>query len=333
MFLVILQHSGIPIETYLLAFHMPLFFLLSGYTVYELETQGKFLYNKSLSSYVGGSFCKLLIPYFVFEIVNLILSIVRDFMNGNNSVELFDALYCIVTCSNTESYQGICMRFWFLPCIFIANIFFWVILRIISKYNNQRQKLILIFLCVLLTIASYVVSTYMDKLLFEADVALLGLTFILLGYICGAAIKRHMNYFNKKIDILFAIAGVILLIIGVKFNNESVLMYDNQYGIYGLFWLGCIGGIVLFLVIDKYIYQVSNITIRKIVAWFGRNSLVIFPVHLLIIRILKPIMRSIVHHSPWYIVFLITAILVYPICETINKYFPWAAGKMRYTSK
>ena len=65
MLLVLLHHSDLPQGKWILVFHMPLLFFLSGYTMYLRPHTGR------LRSFITGRFLRLMVPYFLFEGLNL----------------------------------------------------------------------------------------------------------------------------------------------------------------------------------------------------------------------------------------------------------------------
>ena len=94
------------------------------------------LYDKRFVDYAKSRFIRLIIPYFSFEFLNLMLSIIYNFMICGNSFEMPSALFCIITCSNSSMYPGLCMRFWFLPCLFVTDLLLWGILRVRKKISR-----------------------------------------------------------------------------------------------------------------------------------------------------------------------------------------------------
>lgn len=65
--LVLLHHSGVPGGDWILAFYMPLLFFISGYTDFLRKREWKFL------DYIRTRFMRLMVPYFLFELANLLL--------------------------------------------------------------------------------------------------------------------------------------------------------------------------------------------------------------------------------------------------------------------
>lgn len=103
--LVVLGHifSGGNVKTYIYSFHMPLFFIISGYLFnYSNVKSFKEFINKKIKAY--------LIPYVTFSIINIL------------GYYLLSGLSLIVLRNNlleTIKFCGI-GALWFLPVLFIA---------------------------------------------------------------------------------------------------------------------------------------------------------------------------------------------------------------------
>jgi len=77
--LVLYHHSMAPYNEYILQFHMPALFILSGYTEYIINK------DKSLGKYIKSKFLRLIVPYFSFEVLILYcLRLVNVWMEISN---------------------------------------------------------------------------------------------------------------------------------------------------------------------------------------------------------------------------------------------------------
>lgn len=65
MLLVLLHHSSVPNGEWILAFHMPLLFLLSGYADAHRERLG-LSHPRKFTEYFFNRFRRLVVPYFLF---------------------------------------------------------------------------------------------------------------------------------------------------------------------------------------------------------------------------------------------------------------------------
>ena len=144
MLSVLFHHSGAPLGEYILQFHMPALFVLSGYTEFILNKQ------KPLKTYIVSKFYRLIIPYLCFEFINLLLYILRDCICGPATFSPFSALISIIACINNP-FSGLYGRLWFLPAIFVSSVFSYLIKRLC-----KNSYLGIAICCFLMTILSYV---------------------------------------------------------------------------------------------------------------------------------------------------------------------------------
>ena len=106
---VILGHCEPPFDKIIYSFHMPLFFLISGYL---------FKSKKNIKDYLKKIFLKYIIPYFLLCIINLLLVTIidRDFK--------INYVIGILYSRGTTSWLPNCSPLWFLTCITVALFIF-----------------------------------------------------------------------------------------------------------------------------------------------------------------------------------------------------------------
>lgn len=112
------------------AFHMPLFFFISGLVFKPVA-------NKSLTSIVLKFARQLLIPYYLFAVMTYLFSFVSQIISqtaGNISLsstgyQLFGILYG----SGSNGMLGYNVVLWFLPCLFITKLIFAFVTKKILK--------------------------------------------------------------------------------------------------------------------------------------------------------------------------------------------------------
>lgn len=173
--------------------------------------------------------------------------------------------------------------------------------------------------------------------IFMIQQSFMAATFLLLGGAC----KKYLNCLEDGkfhwwglVIILAGCAGVIL---SYSMNDDRVLMLFNQYSNYGWFFLGAFAGIAASLAMGKYLYLVfstigvSNAVMRfsyGLMMWIGFNSLVLFPVHLIVNHYFSILYKSLgINHFP--LRFAAMLIVGIPVCNVITNYLPWMLGQSR----
>ena len=105
------------------SFHMPVFFVLSGYTFKASTPFKEFLRKKAKS---------LLLPYFSFVLITSLYEILLSLLRGNLKTFFTDiktsALNTIFITSN--SYF---LNLWFLPALFVGLVFIYFAFKISTK--------------------------------------------------------------------------------------------------------------------------------------------------------------------------------------------------------
>lgn len=315
MLLVLLHHSEIPYNQFILAFHMPLLFFLSGYTASFTEKQTAFF------SYVKSRFFRLIVPYLVAEFLYLAAWILSLSTAGFHQ-SITQALFSILTCLNTEGYTGYMCRLWFFPCMFVSEIYFYFIKKACAGKALR-------FFCT--AIVLFVLSWFNCKVLpfrlpFTLDTALLATAFLVLGYCLAPQITLLLSKKHLLVDGVVFIGMFYILYICIFAKGSTCLMYDNQYGPFLLSVFAAFCGILAFLIGVKWLRAImEKIPAGKnLVLWYGFHSLATYPVHLAVkIFLLDRFGPNI----PWRIMFVSLFFANIPIVNLITRHLPFMLGR------
>ena len=143
--LVVLGHTyGIPqiANDILNSFHMPLFFIISGF-LYNEEKYNRYCFKQVFAK----KFKNYLIPYFSFAFINLILQILWNIVIKKQIVDIHFIFYNIkgiLLCQADINHMPNCSPIWFLISIFTASIIFWLIMKYAKKFVAIISLLFLI---------------------------------------------------------------------------------------------------------------------------------------------------------------------------------------------
>ena len=314
--LVLYHHATAPLHTYISQFHMPALFILSGYTEFLLNRKKPFL------AYVKSKFFRLIVPYICFEVLNLLAYFFMKLLFLNVEFSFSDACISIITCIN-NTYTGLYGRLWFLPAIFIVSIFSYFI-KHITKNNTYLVSLF----CLLAFALSYISASVLpDRLPFTIDIAFLGTAFFLLGHICGNLIRSFFEGSKHLLTVLCLIVFGFLYILFNKIASPACHMYINEYSDFPFMILCATLGTAIVFIVAKYLfYVVAKITvIKNIIYWYSVNSLAVFPIHLTVNALARPLLRR-VGLDNWICLFIIMLISTIPIVNIISNYFPFMLG-------
>ncbi|MUH38098.1 hypothetical protein D9O36_19775 [Zobellia amurskyensis] len=332
IFLVLLHHSGI-LQPYILAFHMPIFFVLSGYILNMKE--GK---QERFSVYFKKRFNRLVIPYLLFELLNLVTAMVfhNTFkimgLGEVYHVEIGYAIRDILLCIESSHYIGVTNLFWFLPCLFVADLFIWFIDRLLRKISPHRTDFSFQYLVVfaIFVAVSFLLSESIDfRLPFTLDTSSMATAFIALGYASRGLIDKFYNQ-NMYYQAAYVLIGVLGIVFAVEMNSGLFLMFINEYGNYFYAIVGALSGTLFFF---NFIFLFEKILPKKALIFLSINSLIFYPIHLDILafigKVFSYLNTSKIEWSLPYLNAIITMLIIIPCIYLVNRYLPVLSGKKK----
>ena len=230
--LVIIGHSSfVPNNAKLLlyAFHIPLFFFLSGFTlnVRKYETFSGYFLNK-----LKG----LVVPFFL---LNSFVFLFQLFVMYPDQVLSFNILHFIKQLLLSDRLH-IYFQLWFLNVLFLAHVFSYFILK--RTWNWGQWVIIILSLLVLVYLGQKVYEREY-YLIWNIDLVPVAMIFIFLG----VWTKNNLHQLEKYFSIYFLPIGLILTNYSSKLNYrlsgyQIVDLYYQQIGNHFLFYLAAISG-------------------------------------------------------------------------------------------
>lgn len=230
------------------SFHMPLFFMLSGYFYSPQDT-------KTLAVKMAKS---LLIPYLIVAVI--IASYKYSLSEVIDTVVFADGYHSHTLIWNSERFIG---TLWFLPALFWCRIVYNTLGK--SKYATVMALAISVF------------SYFLGKYIINIPLGLLEGTQALVFYAAGYYLKFWNDYSKICLCVCFLIWSVSIYIGGLS-------MADFSYRCYPLNVAGAICGVfIIYKVISVIKDRVINLSaVFKYIAWIGKNSLYFLCIHALL---------------------------------------------------
>ena len=139
---VILGHISSPFWTFIFSWHMPLFFMVSGFFIN---------FEWSIKEFIIKDFNKLMIPYVIFALLGLLLEILKRLILHWNNLDILVQLKWIFWSMDHAGlihHYGFVLRF--LPALLIARISLFVLYRILQNTQYQIYYTFLIVVVFLL---------------------------------------------------------------------------------------------------------------------------------------------------------------------------------------
>ena len=289
---VVLGHCVVKtdlIHKFIFSFHMPLFFILSGYCFHAEK------YNK-MSEVLKNRGKALLIPYCKFWLLGLIVTVLVP--NWRNSLTIKGIL--------TDWYLGYpetvhITSIWYLISLFGITVVYYI-LYMMAKATNKKC---IIYIGIALSgIAGY--SVYVVKLLMGVgdksedaaskialpggrlpltiDASLMALVFFALGILVyKKGWIKNIKY--KKISIVI---GLLLVIAIGTFGNVRVNIHGCSYGNLIYFFTAALGGVIMVIAVGQWLSASKNslcMLLKRIFTFYGKNSLFMFALQSLLIHL------------------------------------------------
>lgn len=291
--LVIAGHvvsSDTEIKRVLYAFHMPLFFMLSGMLLkpraaYGFETWKTLLIKKLRA---------LMLPYFVWALVY------SSFSFKHLALIVYGTRETLIAAESLTSL-------WFLPVMFLAFLYAEIILAISSKAGKHQTvaEVAGIVVCFLIGFILPHNGTYGDP--WGLDVAFIAAAFMLLGMLA----REGIDLIKKEAWMAVAAAiACVVFIVTVRFSSSPVgyvLMANAEYGNPFIFVVNAVAGSLLIITLSSLISALFKRT--RLLQWIGTRTLGIFVVHKPIVELSRSITTKVgLSFDNAGIVFIITLI-------------------------
>lgn len=313
LLLMVIGHLGIkkwPIQ-YIYAFHMPLFFMLSGMTIRK---------TSHFKDYFIKRIRRLLIPYILFAAI----------------YSLPGAKYWALDLygSRGSLYAAASLTpLWFLPALFVADVLFQIMLQICRKKVTTTRTDIYVYISVESAIfgalgvllASYKIFNIGWP--FGIEIALIAMPFIAIGWI----IKEHFHSWGGVFRIIGMIVMLSISLFLYRFNlppsvTEGFNHVEMSIGSCGnilLFYLnavtGSVGVIMLASLICRaaFLRELGKCTLSCLVT----HGFIISSVYGILNRVGIPLGVSSL------IAFICVLVLIYPIQKILEGFAPNLIGK------
>ncbi len=220
------------------AFHMPMFFLISGFLFQEKRTE-------SFRDYLIRKAKALLIPYAVFGLAHYFIWVLCPvFRQEEISLK---PLWHLLWINTTK--LPIAGALWFLTALFFASVLFFILRRKISNDKALAGIVILLAICGHLCVKFLPV-----RLPWALDAAFVGIGLFLIGFY----LKKYKEHpiVNRTLHMSFGqfvISGVICFVL--IWLNRDINMRTGQYTYIVLFWINAVLASVLLYNVSGWIAE------------------------------------------------------------------------------
>ena len=308
LFVVIAHHlqDSENILWWIYSFHMPLFFLISGY-LYEYRRK-----ESTIKEVIISGLKTFIWPYCTFNIIIILWWIILGaVLNAQPEESIVEIILRFLT---TYGYHAM----WFLPTMFQVSF--------TSKiFKSRKRWVILIFSVAVGCMLSYLVNStillpgYWRYVAMYLGRFMLGLSFVEIGRYIFMLVKK----FNSSMEWVILIVSLCISLLFYK-ENIFVSMVFCRIGNPIMYYLiACSGSICILLLAKK----ITNTWIGQKLCFWGKNSLIVMAVHMDISIEIAWIILGITNLSTIFsfrdtsiLAILIELVILFYIVKIVNRY-------------
>ena len=259
---IIIGHLGSSqINRVVFTFHVPLFYIITGY----------FINTKySIKEFIKRKFKRLVIPYLITSMVIVLIS----YILSNN---LYDVkrwvMASIYGAGDNHNFLGYSFQsigaIWFLLSCFFGSI----ILRILL---NTKKSIRIISVTVLFIVGYFSAKIVWLPLSIQAGFC--AVLFMYIGYLVNTYFDRYRDIYLKHKKIIIICSCIIWIQFIYNFKSFWLVHCDIGRGIIDI--IGCLCACYIVVLISRII-KIKTRVLSKILKFIGRSSLLILCIHVI----------------------------------------------------
>lgn len=329
-----IQYISENFRNFIVAFHIPLFFIIAGMLICIHEED-----KKSLAKTVMKKSRSILQPYFIFSLIFIVAQYEAYRIGSSITLELVKQNIYL-----TFIFYGMSV-IWFLGALFTGEMAFLVVIKCFRK---KWTPLVLVVWMVISCIANRALQyyrgvygnfPYMNYLAYFLQMIIrIGIIafFIGLGFYFWT-IRQRIKISSLSAGLLGA-AGLLATVFISRFNGGVDLHYmvfHNEL----LYFCGTITGSIGVLGICYGLKDFIKFPLLKILEFYGKNSLIVMLTHvdtylmyastIVVMHFNKDILDYQGNIRFCVELFLLVTIVEAVVIVVVNRYFPWMVGKRR----
>lgn len=321
IYLMILGHIGttdLNIRQLLYTFHMPCFFIISGY----LHKQGS---TKTIFKYLFTPVLIISIFCFIYRCINLYFVMNIPF---SINIYIFYPLNGLILAPTSGISADIFTGLWYIENLLVLKILF-----------SNIQKTFLHFIILLITI------TYTSLKYFQFWTFSDALENILLERIFYCYFFFYVGYYIKKFDLLrnnsqillsnkniVIFIPILILLIFLSSKSGFIDIYNNQYGkVSILFYIIPCCWFVMFHIFFTKISSVASLqsTNQSVIQTLSNGTLLILGTHSIVLQCFLRLQKHLGITFPYWFTGILTLVILYLPIYICERKFPIILGKKK----
>lgn len=272
IFFVVLGHPRAvedygEVERFLYAFHMPLFFVMSGIFL----KQKSYYSIQSWKAFFRKNLLGLFVPYIIWAAIYMPFTY----------ISVGKALYgSWIVLRNTQTLSSL----WFLPVLFMARTYQEAMMHIAWKFQWNPRKAAIV--CAVLFFILGMALPHNNTgdgigMPWGFDIAFVASAFMLLGYLGRPCLEKLAVQGGIR-NLVIAVVSLFLLLIGIRFTHYSevhpfMLMANAEFGSPILCLINGITGSLMVIMTA----QIADcfLKYRSWILYIGQNTMGIYLIH------------------------------------------------------
>lgn len=324
IFLVVLGHPRAvedygTVERFLYAFHMPLFFVMSGIFLKQKSNYG----IQSWKGFFKKNLLGLFVPYIIWA------AIYMPFTYISEGKVLYGSW---IVLRNTQTLSSL----WFLPVLFMARTYQEAAMHVAWKFKWNPRKFAIV--CMFLFFIVGMVLPHNNTgdgigMPWGFDIAFVAGAFMFMGYLGRPYLEKLVECGNL-IKLAIAVASLILLLIGIHFADYSetypfMLMANAEFGSPVLCMINGLTGSLMVIMIAQLISHFLKH--RKWILYIGQNTMGIYLIHKTFLQGLYNMTLNVAPGTPYLIRAIVISCIaiIFSLClmGIISKYIAEILGR------
>jgi fucose 4-O-acetylase-like acetyltransferase len=273
---VIIGHIATPLSAFIYLWHIPFFFILSGYTLSTTKPLPSFFWKQTKS---------LLFPFFLFGVLGICAELLKRRLLPNYTYihqqlplsEYFLGLLWEMSIEDLPHYGFV---LWFLAALFWAKSITFFLL----KHKSSQFQLALVILC-------FLAGIRWSELPLGLSTGLLGVWWVWIG-------TRFSQYQAKLVfSRLHALVFFILMLVTTTIASQQFslnIAYRNVPEPLLTLLISSLFSLSLLIVLKSWQFNIS------VLSWIGQHSLFLLIVHPYVNNV-GYLLTSLLIPQPWYI--------------------------------
>lgn len=259
--------------TFVYAFHIPLFFFLSG-MVFVKDKYHNF------SSFVMRRIHTLIIPYLIYSFVTWVVWVAFSYATHAHVESYWMPLLETLIGQGSEGYLVHNVPLWFVSCLFVIELAYYWIAKLHDVWN--------VVVCLLLAAVGYVLVNYcpffdFTTLPWSIEVAMMAMIFYSTGnlFVKNIGHEKFKTWVSRiqVVSVLFVLALFSITYFGGELNGKVSMGHaqiNNPFLFYPIGYVGTFAMLILTMLLSVW---VKDSKIGNAVKWFGQNCFIAMAIH------------------------------------------------------